>query len=219
MLLIKKETLVAILILCAGNAFAVEEALWPEELRLAGEIIISPKPSGTTSKSGSRASDNRDKARSYQQGTSPTPSIILIPEDEELGLFLREGGTPQDNRSKAREYLRDPETGRPTTIMIIPDQKIDGKDTNQNSLDRNRSKARRYSDGDTAGAEGMGRNTGKAADYLQDRATSGVVGPDGVLVVVCTGADNAAGYIGDPLTSGSVFTLMVNGKAIKARCK
>lgn len=218
MLLLRKEMLVAVFILCAGNAFAAEDTYWPEEFRLAGEIIISPRPSGATSKSGSGASDNRDKARSYQQGTAQTPSIIIISEDDESGLFLREGGTPQDNRSKAREYLRDPETGRPTTIMIIPDQKIDGKDTNQNSLDRNRSKARRYSDGDTAGAEGVGKNTGRAASYLRDQVSSGVVGPDGVLVVVCTGADNAAGYIGE-LTSGSVFTLMINGKAVKARCK
>lgn len=222
MLLIKNDTLVAVLILLAGNTFAAEETPWPEELRIAGEIIISPKQNTTTSNAGSGSSNNREKARSYQKkGAAQIPSIVIVPEEqEEEGILSPRGeSAPSDNRSKAREYLRDPETETPASILVIPNQETDSKESNLNNLERNRNKARKYSTGETAGAEGIGKNSGKAADYLRDRTLTGVVGTDGVLVVICAGADNASGFIGDTTASGSVFTIMINGKAVKARCK
>lgn len=188
---------------------------------MAGEIIIAPQQNETKSPAASGASENRQRAQSYRKKKT-SPTIIIVPEDqvEEEGVLSPRGGSaPPDNRSKAKEYLRDPDTGKTTIILVEPDQATEGKGTNQENLERNRNKARRYSDGDTAGAEGAGKNTGKAATYLRDQAATGVVGPDGVLVVVCGDANNASGFIGEAMAPGSVFTIMINGRAVKARCR
>ena len=87
----------------------------------------------------------------------------------------------------------------------------DANSTKENAS-RNASKAKRY----VQDPQDEASNTGK---FFQFGATTGVMGKDGVIVMVCDGVNNNVGRIGDDSQSGNKFTVMVNGRPTPARCK
>ena len=209
---VKKWAFLWVLAGCVGNAGAAAEGFWPEGYKLAGEIVVVP--SGGAAKGGATgASESRMKARSSRNDPSvpAVTTIVIVPEDEEGVLSPPEMGAPPDNRAKARGYSRGLD-GSPATVLIMPDNAPDGTGTARDSLEKNRGKARRYSEGEAGGV-------GKAGTYVKTGTSVGVVGSDGVVVFVCDDTNNIAGRIGDDTQSGNVFAIVINGKLAKARCK
>lgn len=207
----KKWALLWVLAGYVGNAGATEEVSWPKNYKLAGEIVVVP--SGSAASSATGASESARKARSSRNDPSvpAVTAIVIMPEEEEGVLSPSGVGAPPDNRAKARSYSRGSDSGAPGTVLILPDNAPDGTGTARDSLERNRSKARRYSDGETG--------VGKAGTYVKIGTSVGVVGSDGVIVFVCDETNNVAGRIGDDTQTGNVFAVVVNGKMAKARCK
>jgi len=195
-----------------GNAGAAEEVFWSESFKLAGEIVVVPS-SVPTKGSATGASESARKARSSRNDPSvpAVTTIVIVPEEEEGVLSPSGVGAPPDNRAKARGYSRGSDSGAPGTVLILPDNAPDGAGTTRDNLERNRGKARRYSDGETA--------AGKAGTYVKIGTSVGVVGSDGVVVFVCDETNNVAGRIGEDTQSGNVFVVVINGKMAKARCK
>ena len=213
----KKWAFFWVLAWCGGNAGAAEEVFWPAGVKLAGEIVVVPS-GGAARNSATGASESRKKARSSRNDPSATTTttIIVVPEEEEGVLSPSGMGAPPDNRAKARDYSRGSDSGSPATVLILPDNAPDGTETARDSLEKNRSKARRYSEGDTGNGGGNG---GKAGTYVKVGTSVGVVGPDGVVIFVCDDTNNIAGHIGDDTRSGNVFSIVINGNLVKARCK
>jgi hypothetical protein len=196
-----------------GNASANSLLSWFGHFKFASEIVV---PLGGAAKSSATsASESRKKARSSVNEASPPVSttIILAPEADEEGVLAPSRmGVPADNRAKARDYSRGLDPANAATVQILIDNTEDGSDTNQRSLEKNRNKARRYSDS----VSGSGSKPGT---YVKIGTSVGVVGPDGVVVFVCDDTNNIAGRIGDDTQSGNFFSVVVNGKQVKARCK
>ncbi|MDP2785172.1 MAG: hypothetical protein Q8O38_11360 [Sulfurimicrobium sp.] len=215
----KKWAFFWVLAWCGGNAGAAEEVFWSEDVfwsggvKLAGEIVVVPS-GGAAKSSAAGASESRKKARSSRNDPSApaATAIVIVPEEEEGVLSPSGMGAPPDNRAKARDYSRDSDSGSPATVLKLPDNAPDGTETARDSLEKNRSKARRYSEGDTG-------NGGKAGTYVKIGTSVGVVGSDGVVVFVCDDTNNTAGHIGDDTRSGNVFSIVINGNLVKARCK
>lgn len=213
----KKWLFLWVLAGCVGNVGATEDVPWSVGVKLAGEIVVFP--SGGVAKSGETgASESRKKARASRNDPSATAetAIIIVPEEEEGVLSPPGMGAPPDNRAKARSYSRGTDSGGPATVLILPDNLSEGAETARDSLEKTRSKARRYSDGETGGRVGNGA---KAGAFVKIGTSVGVVGSDGVVVFVCDDTNNTAGHIGDDTQSGNVFSIVVNGKLTKARCK
>ena len=189
----------------------MEEVIWSEGFKLAGEIVVVP--SGSAEKStATGASESRKKARSIRTpAVSATQTNIIVPEEEEGVLAPSGVAAPVDNRSKARDYSRGTDSTNSTTILVLPDGS-NAETARENSLERNMNKARRYSD------DGSGRK-GQKGTFIKIGTAVGVMGSDGVVVYVCDDTNNAAGRIGDDTQAGNVFTVMVGGKPVKARCK
>ncbi|MFA7281825.1 MAG: hypothetical protein WC100_17205 [Sterolibacterium sp.] len=173
---------------------------------LAGEIIMTPQQGGSKpSGKASSATEQRDRAKSYQQDDfSAVPTLIIVPEEESEGALSPRGGSPEgrakDNRSRAGDYQHgnDP-SYRPS---IKPDTGIffDGGTTQDRAHD-NRTRASGYSRGEN------------------QAGLTGRVGPDGIPFVICKDRDNVAGQIGDGLQSGSVIVILRDGKQVKVRCQ
>ncbi len=196
---------------CASHAFAAGPLTWLGNFKFASEIVVTPL-GGSTQGSASGASRNRQKAQSAAHvGTAPTP-VMIVTEEEDGVLTPAQMGAPADNRDKARSYSRETGAGHPATLQIITDNAVDGTDSARDNLERNRNKARRYAEG------ASGSNT-KAGTYIKVGPSTGVVGADGVVVFACEETNNIAGRIGDDTQSGNLFSVVVNGKMIKARCK
>lgn len=195
----------------AGNASATEEFAWSEGFKLAGEIVVTPSGDAVKNTATS-ASDSRKKARAARDPSAQKTQIIIIAPEEEEGVLSPSGiAAPPDNRARARDYSRGVDSTSPATIVILPDGSSTETDR-ENSLARNRSKARQYSE------EGAGRK-GQKGTFVKIGTAVGVMGSDGVVVYVCDDTNNAAGRIGDDTQPGNVFTVMVGGKPVKARCK
>ena len=210
----KKGLFLLALAWCVGNASATGVLSLLGGFKLASELLVAPL-GGAVRGSSSSATENRKKARAAAKDTPPpvAENIILVVPEEEVGVITPSRvGSPTDNRAKARDYLSGTDSGNSANVRILNDAVPDGSETNQNSLERNRAKARRYSDGSSSSGS-------KAGTFVKIGTSVGVVGPDGVIVLVCDDTNNIAGHIGDDTQSGNVFAIVVNGKLAKARCK
>jgi len=214
---IRKWACVWALAWCGGSAGAAEEIFWHEGVKLAGEIIVVPSV-GAQKNSTTSASESARKARAARNDPSATApaTIIIVPEEE--GVLSPPGvSAPPDNRVKAKDYSRGVNSNGSTTVLILPDGVSDGAETSRGEiLERNRSKARQYSDGDIDGNKGNGGRTGT---IVKMGTSVGAVGSDGVIVFVCDDTNNVAGRVGDDTKSGNVFSVVINGRLTKARCK
>lgn len=209
----RKWACVWALVWCGGSVGAAEEIFWHEGVKLAGEIIVVPS-AGAQKNSATSASESARKARAARNDPSATApaTIIIVPEEE--GVLSPPGvSTPPDNRVKAKDYSRGVSSNGSTTVLILPDGVPDGAETSRGEiLERNRSKARQYSDGDIG-------NGGKTGTIVKMGTSVGAVGSDGVIVFVCDDTNNVAGRVGDDTKSGNVFSVVINGRLTKARCK
>ena len=208
-----KLLILGLLACTAGHAGATGPLDWLGGFKLASEIVVTPW-GGNTKGSSTGASTSRQKAQAAANpGAAPPSTQIVIETDDEDGVLSRpRTGAPTDNRDKARNYSRGSDAGSPATIRILTDNTAEGTDTNRDSLEKNRSKARRY-------AEGASDNSGKAGTFIKIGPATGVMGVDGVVMFSCDDTNNIAGRIGDDSQPGNVFAIVVNGKMIKARCK
>ncbi len=193
-----------IALLAAGQAVAADtEGDRAASFRLAGEILLTPpaSPGSASNSASSRATDNRERAKSYQsESTRPSTTgttVIIVPEGED-GMLSPRGAPLPDNRSKARDYQRGSNTGTAPLILMTPERRDAGApETPREKLEENRSKARTYMKGESPfGATG-----------------------DKIPVVSCRDVENSTGRIGDDSQSGSVITIMRDGRAYKVRCK
>ncbi len=168
------------------------------------EIIVAPAGSnstaGATKSAPSKAAENRDRARSYQTEAAPTPgtTVIVVPDGDEGVLAPRGNTNMQDNRNKAREYQRGNTGVTAPQILVVPERHEAGvAETPRERVEENRSKARAYMKGESPfGATG-----------------------DKLPVVSCRDVENSSGRIGDDSQSGSVITIMRDGRPYKVRCK
>jgi len=193
-------------VLASGYAVAESLAAWPADRLLAGEIILVPQPgSGKAAGKTAGASEQRDRAKAYQNDEAAAPTIIVVPEEEAEGALSPRGNAPEgrarDNRSRAGDYQR----GTDSSLhpgLIKPDTGIllDGGTTQDRAHD-NRARAGVYSRGES------------------QSGLTGRVGPDGIPLVVCKDRDNVAGQIGDDLKPGSVIVILRDGKQVKVRCQ
>lgn len=162
------------------------------------EIVVPAQPDSmkTTSKS---AAEARSKAKLYQDSGSASPTIIVIPEEEEglLGPRRQPESRASENRAKARQYQ---EGGAPQIPAPLRRDPAGSEMTTSERASENKARARAYVSTD---------NT-----IVIQR-----IGADGIPIVSCGKlADNVAGRIGDDAQSGGIFFIMRDNKPFKVRC-
>jgi hypothetical protein len=185
----------------------------------AGEIVLAPVVNtGNTVHSQSNqtpsnvsATIQREKAAAYSGADNQQlPTIIVAPEVQLLAPSST--GKPPDNRNKAKNYIKDANSASQPVTIIYPNKSSTGADTPRESLDKNLSKARRYSENGTTGVS-------KPGTFIKYGSATGVIGADGVVVFSCGDINNSAGVIGDNSQSGNSLSVVVNGKVLQARCQ
>lgn len=159
----------------------------------AGEIIVTPEPSGHRSPG---AGGQRERAAAYQRGSEITPP------EEDGGFLAPRSGAPAEarayeNRARARAYQAGSDQANAALLPAAP--------------------------GDTARERGRDPHsrvrvqTGSGNPKDIDLSH---VGPDGIPVIVCrSDVDNVSARIGEDAASGSLFYIMRNGRPVKVRCK
>lgn len=177
---------------------------------LAGEIVISshPKasdPAATTEKDASRQMESAREHRTGQT-SSTTPTVIVVPEDDEGMLSPRRSGSgAAEHSSRARTYRQiDSSSGAVMPPLSVPDASMPGvkmENASQRARD-NRNRATEYRTGETR----IGNQVA-------------VVGKDGLPIIDCSATENAAGRIGDDTRSGSVIILIQDRNQIRVRCR
>ncbi len=167
---------------------------------LLAEIVV-PAQQDSGLKTRKSAAESRSKAKAYQESASGSPTIIVIPEEEEEGLLgprrQPESGASQ-NRAKASQYRQ----GQGSTQVPIP--------TTQDSGGTGASTAERAQESRL-----------KARSYVSTDNTVVIerIGSDGIPIVSCSKlAANVAGRIGDDMQPGGVFFIMRDNKPFKVRC-
>lgn len=200
----------------AGSVAAAGGSWWPmgwKGWKFSSEIIVPV--GGATRGTASSASEARKKARaSVVEPAPPLPATIIAePVEEEDGVLSRPSrGMPTDNRARALDYSRGLDPDRPAVIVVPGEPAPGSMESTREGVERNLGRARQYSEG----ATGSGA---KAGTYVKIGTAVGVVGKDGVVVMVCDETNNTAGRIGDDTQSGNMFNVVINGKVAKARCK
>lgn len=179
--------LTAVLVLAAANVTA--------------EIVVPSTPdSGQKAKKS--ASEVRSKAKAYQESASGSPTIVVIPEEEEEGLLgsrRQPESRAAESRAKARQYQQG-EGGTGATIPTVRDGSGAAGATTAERASENRAKARSYVSTD---------NT-----VVIER-----IGSDGIPIVACGKlVSNVAGRIGDDMQPGGIFFIMRDNKPFKVRC-
>lgn len=167
---------------------------------LLAEIVLpqqSERSSGHSSKS---ATDQRGRARAYQN-ESPSPTVVIVPE-EDGGMFTpRTGsweGRSSDNRMRARSYQQ--EDSRIGSNLSRPADSNEQENT-ADKASENRARARAFSLSNS--------NNSAIVRYAQD----------GTPLVSCADVNNSAGRIGDDLIPGATVYIVKGNKQIKARCE
>ena len=209
----RKNTFLFMLVWFVGNANATGVLSWVGPFKWVSEIVVPW--GGSTKSSSTSASESRRKARaSANDATAPTlTTIVVVPDAEEDGVLSPSRmSSPSDNRTKARDYSHGVDPVNAAAVQILIENAPNGVDTNQSNLEKNRNKARQYSEGVSSGG-------GKPGTHVKIGTSAGVVGADGVVVVVCDDTSNTAGRIGDDTQSGNIFAVVINGKLAKARCR
>ena len=212
--------MLAVLITALGGSSAQAQPVWgvSQGLRILSEIVVSGGAAPSSSAGNGRstspaASESRNRAREALADAASQSEVLsnVIVVEEDSYTAPGRNGVPPDNRRKAREYSQGEGGVNPVIVLTKP-----GSETSVPSAreghSRNVNKAQRYlmdqDDGPT--------NSGK---FTQSGTTMGVMGKDGVILMVCDGVNNTAGRIGDDTQSGNVLTILINGKPTPARCK
>lgn len=163
--------------------------------------IVGPAQQDSVQKTRKPAAEARGKAKAYQESASGSPTIIVIPEEEEEGLLgprrQPESGAAQ-NRAKASQYRQ----GQGSTQVPIPAIQDSGSTG-------------------TSTAERAQESRLKARSYVSTDNTVVIerIGSDGIPIVSCGKlASNVAGRIGDDAQPGGVFFIMRDNKPFKVRC-
>ncbi len=189
--------------LAVAGAVAAEDSgkgEFPRGPLLLAEIVTPAQPD-SGQKTRKSAAEVRGKAKAYQESGSGSPTVIVIPEEEEEGLLgprrQPESGASQ-NRAKARQYQQG-EGAAQVPVPMSRDSGTPGSSTAENAAE-NRARARSYVSTD---------NT-----VVIER-----IGSDGIPIVSCgKSVANVAGRIGDDAQPGGVFFIMRDNKPFKVRC-
>lgn len=170
----------------------------PGSALLLAEIVV-PAPPDSGKKAAKSAAEVRGKAKAYQEPGSPT--IIVIPEEEEEGLLdprRQPENRAAENRAKARAYQQ----GQGTTQVLPPP-------------------ARDSANPATSSSDHAQENRARARSYVATDNTVVIerIGSDGIPIVSCGKlVANVAGRIGDDLQPGGIFFIMRDNKPFKVRC-
>ena len=138
------------------------------------------------------ASEQRVHAKEYVPDTGAVSGVVsIVPGDEGDSLFPQHGADslPEDGGSRGNAHST---VGEREGIQI---ESVPAVGVSRAKVDENLSKARAY----------MKNNSSQAVITLP--------------VVNCEDVNNVSGRIGDDTLSGSVITIIQNGKQVKARCK
>jgi hypothetical protein len=182
------------------------------------EIIL---PSGASNNSSNRSKESASEARQRaKEAVSDSNSISLealqnlIGANEEEGFMLPgRSSAPPDNRARAKEYIQNESDANKLIIITQPGAESSGDaNSSKENASRNANKAKRYLQDQPEEATSTGKN-------FQFGASTGVMGKDGVIVMPCDGVNNNVGLIGDDSKSGNLFSVIVNGRSVPARCK
>ena len=161
---------------------------------VAGQIVIDPKVSKAPVKEVQQPSRVTVEPRRPGGIVLPASAVIMDGEDEE-NFFPQHGDDSllddraRASREGAKEQLQQ---------GVVP--------PNAGAVDIPESNAR----------EGVTDNLSKARAYMKNSTSQRITE---LPVVSCNNVDNVTGRIGDDSQSGSIITIMVNGKQVKARCK
>ena len=165
-------------------------------LRLAELVIGNDKPLPKES----AARNQRERASALQREEK-----VVIPDEEEAGLFAPRALPPVDernydsNRSRAKSYQQG---AGGEMIYGVPPGGIPAVERSAARATDQRQRAR------------MNINTGSGQNIDLSH-----VGRDGIPLVPCHDVDNVSGRIGDDSLSGSIVYLIRNGQQIKVRCR
>lgn len=161
---------------------------------VAGQIVIDPKVSNPPAKEAPQPSRVVREPRRPVEVVLPASAVIMDGEDEE-GFFPQHGDDSlldekaRASREGAKEQLQQ---------GIVP--------PNAGAVEMP----------DTNARDGVAGNLSKARAYMKNTTSQRI---SELPVVSCNNVDNVTGRIGDDSQSGSIITIMVNGKQVKARCK
>lgn len=202
---------------------AAADGMGSQPTLFAGAILLdNPAPSrvGTPS----AAQRQVDAAQAHiQADTGTLPTVELI--DPSTVTPSPSGRSATDNRSRARKFLSN--NGQPTTqsdpqvpLASVPGNLGAGagaatapsQQTGAARAESAAAKARRYANGADAGLLRTGT-------YVRLGTAIGMAGADGVLEFNCSDTDNIAGRVGDAIQPGQIFTVVLSGRPMKARCK
>ena len=178
-------------ILCAGPAVATSVWGVSHGTRILSEIVLSAGEVLTNKPSSSRSTS--EAATESRNRAREAIADSALHNDDIANVII----VPAED-----SYMT------PGRTSIPPDNRSKARE----SVSRNLSKARRY------GQDQQDESTNKGK-FTQIGTTIGVVGKDGVMLIVCDGVNNNAGRIGDDTQSGNVFSIIINGKTTMARCK
>jgi hypothetical protein len=178
-------------VLCAGSAMA--KSVWgvSHGARLLSEIVLSAGEVLTNKPSSSRSTS--EAATESRNRAREAIADAALPNDEIATIII----APDEDSSMT-----------PGRSSVPPDNRSKASE----NVSRNLNKARRYAQDQQDGP------TNKCK-FAQFGTTTGVLGKDGVMLIVCDGVNNNAGRIGDDSQSGNVFSIIINGKTTMARCK
>jgi len=163
----------------------------------AGEIIVAPKQTATPVSRA--ASEQRDRARTYQGEAPASSTIIVVPEEE--GILSPRGGGSSGSAAELRNRARQLQGGKGSSDIefVVPGTSSDANST-RNKASELRSRAAGYSRGETHSSTTAKTN-------------------DGIPVIVCKDTESIAGRIGDDAVSGGIVIIMRDGKPMKVRCQ
>lgn len=157
---------------------------------LAGRIIIDPKVDTPV-----KEAERPVRARTDPHRVVGLPASAVITDvDDEAGFFPQHG-----DDSLLDEKARVSREGAKEQLqqgVVQPNNGVDTPDLNTQ--------------------EGVAGNLSKARAYMKNSTSQRVAE---LPVVSCDNVNNVTGRIGDDSQSGSIITIMVNGKQVKARCK
>jgi len=160
-------------------------------------IILAQSESGGAYEQVGRA--QREAARSQSKIPLPASAVYVQQPDDE-GLFPQHGddslpdGKAREQKNSAKQHQSN-------------EGALSVRDINDGLLDQN---------SELAAREALAGNVSKARAYMKNRTGQRVAD---LPVVLCDDVANVNGRIGDDSRSGSIITVLQNGKPVRARCK
>ena len=186
-----------------------------QQLRILTEIVVSggAAPSRSCRSTSPAASESRNRAREALADAASQSGALnnVIVLEEDSYIAPGSNGALPDNRRKAKEYSQGESDVSPVIVLTKPGSETSVPSARE-SQRRNVNKAQRY----LTDQDDEPTNSGK---FTRSGTTMGVMGKDGVILIVCDGVNNTAGRIGDDTQPGNVLTILINGKPTPARCK